>query len=173
MTASKIAAPLLGALIIFIIGAVGFWAQQPWLVPSLGSAVFSQVTSPEHPSASPYSIGLGQLIGIAAAFAGIYILGAEHAPALMTGHPVVWTRVGAAALAILIALALQIGSKAMSPAGGATALVLAVGAEVPTAGGALRMVIGILLVILFGEAARRLALRLRTAGRTRTVTRVA
>lgn len=161
MSADKIASPILAAVGLGLIALFGIWAQEAWLAPSLGSAMFLQVFNPEQESARPYSVAVGQLIGAVAGFAGVFIAGAASVPAFMGSNELVYARAIAVAVAVLLAAAAQLACKATNPAGGATALVVAIGAESPEWRGLFHLVIGIALVTVLGEAARRIVLRLR------------
>ena len=163
MKLDKVVAPVLIALVLGIIAVLSIWTQQPWLAPSIGSAVFTQVFNPDQPSAKPYSIGIGQLLGGVAGFAGVFIAAAAATPQFMGGHELVAARAIAVAIAVLLAAALQLLAKATSPAGGATAVVIAIGAETASLAGAFHLAIGILLGTALGEAARRAVLRTRAA----------
>lgn len=163
MDKGKLAAPVLAALVLGVIAVLGVWMQEPWLAPSLGSAVFTQVLTPDQPSAKPYTIGVGQLLGGAAGFAGVFLAGAAAAPQFMGDHALIFARAAAVVVAALLAAALQLACGATTPAGGATAVVVAVGAESATWAGAFHLAVGILLVTGLGEVARRAVSRLRTA----------
>ncbi len=130
-----------------------------WLVPSLGSAVFVQVMTPSQPSGKLWNTAVGQLVAVAAGFAAVYAVGANAAPAFMSGQPLVLARLWAAAAGIVLTVLLQRGFQATCPAGGAVALLIAVGTVPPTATGALSLIVGILLVTLLGEAGRLAVLR--------------
>ncbi len=160
MDASKLLPPVLIAATMAAIAGLSAWLGEAWLVPSLGSAVFAQALSPEQPSARPYAIGVGQLLGVAAGMAGVFLAGAGHAPAFMGEH-VAWVRVAAAVIAMPLAAAAQMLARATTPVGGATALVVALGAETASWAGAGRMVVGIALVTVLGEGVRRAVLRAR------------
>jgi hypothetical protein len=161
MTASKITASILIAAILGVIGGFAVWAQQPFLAPSLGSAVFTQLLHPEEKSATPYAIVVGQIAGAAAGFAGVFIAGAIVAPPFTGGHPLDWVRVLAIVIAALLAAATQLVTGALTPAGGATALVVALGAESADWRGIMHLAAGLVLVSVLGEAARRAILRQR------------
>lgn len=161
MNISKVATPVLAAGVLGVIAALSVWAQEPWLAPSLGSAVFAQTLSPDQPSAKPYSVAVGQLLGAAAGFVGMFVADATTVPTFMGDHRLALARAGAVALALLLAAALQLACKATTPAGGATAVVVAIGAETANWSGALHLTIGILLVTALGEAARRTILKMR------------
>jgi hypothetical protein len=147
------------SLILGLIGVLAWWSGAPLLAPSLGSAVFTQLLSPRNKGAQPYSVAIGQLLGLVGGFAGAWIVGAVGMPVFTHGHPLVGARVAAVVLAALITAALHSLSGAESPAGGATAMVVAMGIESANGVGAWRMVVGILLVTGLGEVARRALLR--------------
>jgi CBS-domain-containing membrane protein len=155
--------PLLGAtFLLVVIGAIGVATGWPWLVPSLGAAAFVQTMTPDQPSARPWHVVMGQLCGLAGGYAGVYAVGAEALPALESGHPLVWLRVAAVAIAVAVTVLLMFAIDGKNPAGGATTLLIALGTEPQTWRGAVIMVVGILLVSALGEATRFLILRLRS-----------
>ena len=92
-------------------------------------------------------------------FAGVYLAHAANAGKLMGDHDLSWERAAAVAIAVAITAVVQIALKARSPAGGTTAVVVAVGAEMANAAGAVRLVGGIILVAILGEIARQILIR--------------
>ncbi|PPQ29519.1 HPP family protein [Rhodopila globiformis] len=160
MIISAIARPILAALVLGIIAALGIWTQEAWLAPSLGSAVFTQVLTPSEASARPYNLAVGQFLGAAAGFAAVFATGAAGMPHFMSGQPLVIWRLAAVIIATLFAAVLQLLFRAITPAGGATALVVAVGAEPTRWIGVLHLSVGILLVTVLGEAVRQVMVRL-------------
>ncbi len=153
---------VLAALVVTAsIGALGVWAGQAWLVPSVGAAALVQVLTPDQPSAKPWNVLLGQLLGGVAGFIAVYVAGAITAAPFTSGQPLSWSRVGAAATAMLLTAAGQRALKAANPAGGAITLLVALGAVPPTVSGAALLLIGVLLVTALGEAARYVLLSAR------------
>jgi hypothetical protein len=138
----KIAPPVLIAALLGVIAAAAVWTQEPFLAPSLGSAVFTQLLHPDESSASPYAILVGQILGAASGFAGVFIAGAAGAAPFMGGHMLEWARVWAIVIAGLLAAAGQMATGALTPAGGATALVVALGAESADWRGVLHLGVG-------------------------------
>ena len=153
---------MLTAAVLGVVAAVAVWFQEPFLAPSLGSAVFTQLLHPEEASAKPYAILVGQILGAASGFAGVFLAGAASQPSFMGAHPLVWTRVVAITVTAILAASLQLISGAMTPAGGATALVVSIGAEADAPSGAVHLAVGLVLVTIMGEAARRAVLGLRS-----------
>lgn len=147
--------------ILVVIGAVSVWAGHPWMVPSVGAAAFVQTMSPDIPSAKPWNTFMGQVVAIIGGFAGIYAIGAQHAATFASGQPLVWTRVAAVAVGIGCTVLLQHLLRAENPTGGATTLLIALGAEPPTWQGAAILLVGITLVTVLGESARFALLALR------------
>ena len=162
MIAAKTIPPLLIALILGAIAALSAWTQEPWLAPSLGSALFTQLLSPEEEAAKPYSIFLGQVLGGIAGFAGVFLASATTVPPFFGEHPLVFARVLAVVIAVLLAASFQQVCKAKAPAGGTTAIVVAIGAEMANWKGAVDLLVGIVLITILGEAARRLILRMQS-----------
>ena len=152
-------APIAAAIVLCAIGALGFFAHDAWLVPSLGSAIFVQVLTPKEPSASAWSTLVGQLVAVPAGFLGVFATMARGVPPVTSGHPPEPVRLFAVAVAVIATALLQRALKATCPAGGAVALLVALGTVPPNLHGALLLVIGIALVTALGEPARMLVLR--------------
>ena len=142
-------------LVLAVIGLLSVWTQQPWLVPSLGSAAFVQTLTPKETSATPWSIGVGQLCGVAGGFLGVYLLGAQAAAPFVSDHALTWVRLGAVVVALAVTVAIQLGLKATSAAGATLALLLSLGAEPPSWASLGALAVGVALVTGLGEIARR------------------
>ena len=151
--------PAAAATVLCAIGAIGLAAHDAYLVPSLGSAIFVQVMTPKEPSASLWSTLIGQLVALPAGFIAVYCCGVEAAPAFLSGHPLAAGRPLAVAIAVVLTIAAQRALKATSPAGGAVALLFALGTTPPTGHAALLLCVGIVLVTILGEPCRMLILR--------------
>ncbi len=159
---NKFLAPTLGiAFVIGVIGAVSLWVGQPLLIPSLGSAIFLQLMTPEEPSARTWNTAVGQLAGAGCGFGAVALLGVAGKSHFMVGSALLAARVGAAVLAVFGTAIIQYLLDAVSAAGGATALIVAVGAETTSPDGAVRLVAGIVLVTALGEPIRRWIVRRR------------
>jgi hypothetical protein len=146
-------------VILSVIAALSAWAQQPWLVPSLGASALVQVMMPREPAARAWNAGVGQLAGVAGGFGAVYLAGAAGTPSFMDHHHLAMARVLAVAIGIVITTGLQSLFKALNPAGAATVLVVVLGAETANWSGAGRLIFGIFLVTLLGETARWLMLK--------------
>jgi HPP family len=155
---SAVGPPLLAAVVLALIGVLGMLAGVPWLFPSLGPSVITQVGSPSRPEARPSHVLVGHLIGTAAAYIAVYVTGAASAPAVGQSHVLSFARVGAAVLAVFLSAVVQrLAGKRHAPAE-STTLLVALGSMEPTLRTAITIVSGVALVSVLGEGARRLAL---------------
>jgi hypothetical protein len=157
----KLLGAIAASVILSVIGALSIWIQQPLLVPSLASAVLVQTLTPEDKSGQIWPTFVGQLAGLAGGLIGVCMTGAHTAPIFIGMHPLFANRLSAGFVAILVTGCLQLLASAISPAGGATALIVALGMETPDWSGIIRLTAGIVLVTGLGEVARHLLLRLR------------
>ena len=151
--------PLLIVIVLGIIALACVWTQEAWLTPSVAAAAFTQMFTPTQPGGKPYSIALGQVIGAAAGFAGVYAAHATAVAKLVGDHDLSYTRIAAVVIAIAITAVVQTAARAKSPAGGATAAVVALGLETANWAGAMRLAVGITLITILGEGCRRLLLK--------------
>ena len=161
MLARMVLPPVLVTIVLAVIGAFSLLVEQAWLVPSITAAAFLQVFSPDQTSAKPYAIAVGQIIGGAAGFVGVLVTASSGSPAFTGDHHLGAGRLAAIVIATALTSALQSAAKATSPAGAATAVIVATGVETTTWLGAGRLLVGIALVTILGEIARRLVLRIR------------
>lgn len=159
-----LAKSLLVPIVLGLVGLIAIWVQIPFLAPSLASGVFSQVTTPSAPAARMWNISVGQVCGVAGGFVGVWLAGAGTAPPFFLDHHLVLLRVVAVAIAALITIVLQHALRATTPAGGATAVVVAVGAENATWPGFGHLLGGIVLVATLGEIARLVVQRMEASG---------
>lgn len=153
-------APLMGGLLMVAVGIVAWLAGSPWLLPSLGPTAILQSEIPAHPSARFYNVTVGHVIGLAAGFASVAAFHAGPLPTVLIDHQLALPRVFASALALLLTLLICLILKASHPPAGATTLLVTLGA-LKTLNDAINLFIGVLLIAIFGEVARRL--RLKTA----------
>lgn len=134
--------PLLITAILGTLAVFSVIAQEAWIAPSLASAVFSQLLHPDDSGSHPINIAVGQVIGVAAGMGAVALAGQIHAPRLLGDHDLVAGRAVAIALAALLASFFQAITGKKTPAGGATALVVAIGIETVTWIGVFRMLMG-------------------------------
>jgi hypothetical protein len=147
----------MAALVLGVVGTLSIAVGEPLLVPSLGAAILLQVHLPDLPSARAWNTTVGQLCGAACGFAALAALDASFSGL----HSLTVGRVAATMAAVAGTLLSQALLGAINPAGGATALIVALGSEAATWVGVARLTAAVLLVTALGEGARRLSLRLR------------
>ena len=150
--------PVLITIVVGVIALFGYWAQAPWVVPSVGASAFIQLLLPEEPAGQAYDTGVGQLVGMVAGFASVLVTGAAAAPVMSEAHEIALVRVGAVVLAILLTAAVQVRLKALSAAGAAVAVLIASGVASTTWASFGVVAASIGLVTVLGEVARRILL---------------
>lgn len=139
---------------ITVAACLSWWTGEALLAPSLGAAVLTQVATPTAPNARIWPIAVGQLCGVAGGFLGVHLAGAASTPAFTAGHALLAPRIGAIAIALSTTTLAMFATRALSPVGGATALVVALGTETATLSGLARLVGAIALVTTMGELCR-------------------
>ncbi|MGB7134769.1 MAG: HPP family protein [Acidobacteriaceae bacterium] len=146
-------APAGEAFLILIAALAGWLARQPLIFASLGPTAYELIETPHRRSARPYSILIGHLTGIAAAWLALFLTHAWTAgPISAAGVPMarIWAAVIAAAITTFVTLLLR----ASQPAAIATSLLIATGLMQTPRDAALIMA-AVVLIILCGEPIRR------------------
>lgn len=145
-----------GGLVMAAIGLLGWASGVPWLFPSLGPTIAIQSEAPSHPSARPWNVVVGHLIGAAVGFAAVRLTGVIHERPVNVSHALTLARVIAAMLAVFVSMALQTAARARHAPAQATTLLVVVGALDADLRGAFVLGAGIALVAVLGEGVRRL-----------------
>jgi CRP-like cAMP-binding protein len=115
-----------GFISIGILCGLAMVFRTPFIFPSLGATAFLLFFTPTTPAASPRNALCGHAVGIACAYAALWVTGLHHAgPAIVT--ELGWTRVLATALSLGTAGALMILLNVPHPPAGATALIVSLG----------------------------------------------
>lgn len=150
-------APVCEGALITIMALAAWITHNPLIFASLGPTAYELVETPERPSARPYNILVGHLIGILSAFLAVYLTHAWQAPPLGEAG-IVLPRVWAAALAATITVLVTLIARATQPAAVATALLIALGNMRQWRDGFFIMG-AVLLITLLGTPIRNLRLR--------------
>src|SRR5215471_2809728 len=149
--------------LVLALATIGWATNQPLIFASLGPTAYELVEQPQMPSARPYNVIVGHLLGLGAGFLTLYMFNAWAAPNVLATGVVspqrLWATAISAALTTLACLALKAGQ----PAALATTLLISLGA-MQTRRDAIAIIVGVLLVTAMGEPVRRL--RLKRAGAT-------
>lgn len=129
---------------------------QPWLVPSLGPTIFLQVLSPDHKSAQPYPALAGHAIGAIVAIVAVFALGAAGEASPMSGSALSGARAAASVIALPVTMVVQLLLRATHPPAAATTLLITLGGLKPNVVEIGALAGSVILVVIIGEAARRL-----------------
>ena len=148
--------PVMSALLIAFVGALGFWMKQPWLFAALGPTVLMVVSNPGHETTSFRAVLIGHLAAIACAFLAVLMLNATEAPTLMNAGTALSPRVLASAAAIAMLALVQPQLKAYHPPAAATALLITLGAYRMSGKTPLALMCGVAAVAIGAEVLRRL-----------------
>ena len=103
---------------------------------------------------------LGHLLGLGVGFAVVAVLGLAYAPSVFELHAISGARVGAALLAIALAVLGELLLNARHPPAAATTLLVALGSFHPTATDSIAVVGGVLSLVIAAELVRRARLLL-------------
>lgn len=155
--------PVAATVVLAVPAIVGVLTGNLLLFPSLGPTALMQAHVPEHESSRPYNVLVSHVGGLLCAYLAVTIFGVARAPSVFELHALPAARVWASLVAIFLATLLEIGLDAAHPPAAATTLLAALGSFKRSWGDATLVVCGLLLVLVAGEAVRRL--RLAAAGR--------
>lgn len=145
-------APICEGALLLIVSLAGWIMHQPLVFASLGPTAYELIETPKRPSAKPYNILVGHLIGVLAGFAALYVTGAWYAPAV-SANGVPLLRVWAAVAAAVITVVLTLLVRATQPAALSTTLLVSLGMMQQWRNGAVIMG-AVLLMTLTGEPLR-------------------
>lgn len=137
-------------------GLLGLALGQLWLFPSLAPTAVMQAHLPEQPSSRPYNIVIAHIAGLLSAFFAVYVFGLAQTPSVFALQKLSLARVLAAGLAVLLAITVEVLVQAQHPPAAATTLLAALGSFRPTWHDAVEVVIGVVIVVIVGEAGRRI-----------------
>jgi hypothetical protein len=149
--------PLVSAGLLAVVGILGLLLGRPWLLPSLGPTAVLQAENAAHPTSRMWNVIAGHLGGLFAGFIAVVAAGAVSAPVVLVDKVLVPERVTAAVLAILITVAMGWLLNASHPPAAATTLLVALG-SIQTPVDALNLALGVLVLAVVGEFARRVRL---------------
>lgn len=153
------APPFAAALVLGLVGLGAIATGVPWMFPSLGPTVAIQAGTPTLPSARPWNVCAGHLIGLACGIAAVHLTGAVDLASVTDAHALSGPRLAAAVLAVLLSMGLQAAAQARHPPAEATTLLFALGALQPDLRSVLTVAGGVTLVTVLGEICRRMFAR--------------
>lgn len=150
-----IPAMLLAGLMIAFVGALGILLGEPCLFPSLGPTVFLQIVTPAEKAARLRNVCVGHALGVACGFLALFLFGAQDAAPALGGGALTASRVAATALAVSLTVALQMALDAKHPPAAATTMLITLGGIKPQWSALWVIALGVGLVGVMGELARR------------------
>jgi hypothetical protein len=147
--------PLMAGGVLLLLGWAGRAVGLPLLFASLGPTLFLLVVQPAEATTRFYNTVVGHLAGMGAAMLAVIVTGAGHAPPMSVDQPLAGARVAAAAIALALTLAAQIGLKAAHAPAAATTLLFALGTLPVNSRAAALLMSAVALVAVVGEGLRR------------------
>jgi len=152
-----IIAPLCEAVLILVAGLAAWFVHRPLFFASLGPTAFELIETPGRPSARPYNVLVGHLIGVLCGSAALAVTHGWSAPVVSTSS-ISLQRVWAAAIAALLTVFFTLLARAQQPAALSTTLLIATGSMQRLQDGPVIMA-AILLMTAVGEPLRRWRMR--------------
>ena len=149
------------ALLIVVVGTIGFRLHQPWLFAGLGPTILTVATSPGDETSRFRSIVVGHLVAIGCAYLALLLLNATSAPSLLAAATMSMPRVWASAGALAMVALVQPQLRACQPAAAATTLLVTSGAYRMTGKTPLALMAGVLVVASAAELLPHLRARQR------------
>ena len=147
--------PVVSAVLIVLVGATGYWMEQPWLFAGLGPTIFMVVSNPGHETTSLRAVVVGHMAAIACAYLAVLMLNANEAPMLMSAEGAFSPRVLASAAALAMLALVQPQLRAWHTPAAATALLITLGAYRMTGKTPIALMAGVLVVVIGHELLRR------------------
>jgi CBS-domain-containing membrane protein len=146
-------ASLCEAALIFVAGLAAVLTHKLLIFASLGPTAYEMVETPHSPTARPYNILVGHLIGVLAGLTALHLTHAWSTPSITTGATV-WPRVLAAVLSVGLTVFFTLLLHATQPAAVSTTLLISLG-TLQGLRGAAEIMCAVLLMTLVGEPLRR------------------
>jgi CBS-domain-containing membrane protein len=148
--------PLASGITLGVTGVLALLTHQLFLFPSLGPTAMMMTGHPHLPAAQPYNAVVGHLLGLAAGFFSVLVLGLADTPSIFAVRIATGPRVAAAVLAIALASGLELLLRAQHPPGAATTLLAALGSFRPTWHDAGAVFVGVVGVVATAHLLNRL-----------------
>lgn len=148
--------PLASTVAVGVPGLIALLTHHLILFASLGPTSVMIAQQPLLASTRPYNAIMGHMIGLGAGFFAVWVLGIASEPSVFVLHMVSGPRVGAALLAVALAMGLEMLFKAQHPPGAATTLLAALGSFRLDWTDTWEVFVGVLAVTITGELLRKL-----------------
>jgi hypothetical protein len=147
--------PLMSAMLIALVGAIGSWMRQPWLFAALAPTALMVAANPGHETTSFRAIVVGHLAAIACAYLAVLMLNAAAAPTMLATRVVPFPRIWASAVAMAMLAIVMPQLKSFHPPAAATALLVTLGAYRMSGKTPLALMGGVVVIALAAEGLQR------------------
>jgi hypothetical protein len=150
--------PLVSAMLIVLVGAIGGWMRQPWLFAGLAPTILMVAATPGHETTSFRAIVVGHLAAIGCAYVALLLLDATTSQSMRV---VPMPRVWASALALAMLAVVQPQLRSFHPPAAATALLVTLGTYRMTGKTPLALIAGVVVVAAASELLKQIRPRRR------------
>jgi hypothetical protein len=147
--------PLVSAMLIVLVGAIGSWMRQPWLFAALAPTALMVAANPGHETTNFRAIVVGHLAAIACAYLALLMLNATASPSMLATRVVPVPRIWASATALAMLAIVMPQLRSFHPPAAATALLVTLGAYRMTGKTPLALMGGVVVMALAAEALQR------------------
>ena len=147
--------PMVSAMLIVLVGAIGSWMRQPWLFAALAPTILMVAANPGHETTNFRAIVVGHLAAIACGYVALLLLDATGSASMLVTRVVPMPRVYAGALALAMLAVVQPQLRSFHPPAAATALLITAGAYRMTGKTPLALVGGVVVVAIAAELLHR------------------
>jgi CBS domain-containing membrane protein len=146
--------PLATALTIGVAGLISVLTHRVVLFASLAPTAVLITQQPLLASTKPYNAIVGHMAGLGSGFLAVWALGIAAQPSVFIVHAVSGARVGAALMAIVIAMVAELALNARHPPGASTTLLAALGSFRLDWTDTWEVLVGVVAVTVTGELLR-------------------
>ncbi len=147
--------PLVSAMLIVVVGAIGSYMRQPWLFAALAPTALMVAANPGHETNNFRAIVVGHLAAIACAYLALLMLNATASPTMLATRIVPFPRIWASAAAMAMLAIVMPQLRSFHPPAAATALLITLGAYRMTGKTPLALMGGVVVIALAAEALHR------------------
>ena len=143
------------AILVLLVGAIGFRMKQPWLFAGLAPSIFMVANNPGQESSRVRAVVGGHLAALACAYVALFLFTATGAWGLLAKLQVAPPRVWASAIALALLAFVQPQLRVYHPPAAATALLVTLGAYRLTGKTPLALMGGVVVIALASEVLQR------------------
>lgn len=146
--------PVATAVTLGVAGLISVLTHRVVLFASLAPTAVLITQQPLLASTRPYNSIVGHMVGLGSGFFAVWALGIAAQPSVFIVHAVSGARVGAALMAIAIAMVVELALNARHPPGASTTLLAALGSFRLDWTDTWEVLVGVVAVTITGELLR-------------------